>query len=103
MGNELIFFSLLFIFIVIIIQKDAVSIFLFDKIGLNIASKTLMYIAISGLAILMVLGVIFDNTKEKYSNISAGYNQMRPNVPSEQNKNKPHRFFDIDFDSIFPW
>jgi len=51
----------------------------------------------------MAYGILFNDTKEKYSNISAGYNQMRPNVPTNESKNKPHRFFDIDFDSIFPW
>lgn len=103
MGNEIIFFGLLFAFIAIIIKKEAVSYFIFDTIGLNLSSKTVLNIAIICIAILMIFGVIFDNTKEKYSNISSGYNSMRPNAVPESENKKPHRFFDIDFDSIFPW
>ena len=101
--NDIVFFILLIALIAMILKKEAVSLFLFDNIGINLQAKTVLYISIILIIVLMAYGILFDNTKEKYSNISAGYNQMRPNVPSEESKNKPHRFFDIDFDSIFPW
>ena len=101
--NDIIFFILLILFIVILINKKSVSLWLFDTIGINFQPKTVLYSSIICIILLMAYGILFNDTKEKYSNISAGYNQMRPNVPTNESKNKPHRFFDIDFDSIFPW
>jgi len=101
--NDIVFFILLALFIFMLIQKEKVSLFLFDTIGVNFQPKTILSISIALIVVLMTYGILFDDTKDKYSNISDSYNQMRPNVPSQEEKNKPHRFFDIDFDSIFPW
>lgn len=103
MGNDVVFFILLLIFILILIQRDSLSSFLFEKLDIYISPKALLYIATILLVILMTLGILFDNTKEKFSNISDSYNQMRPNATTSETKNKPHKWFDIDFDSIFPW
>ena len=39
---------------------------------------------------LLIYGFLFDNTKEKYSDISQNYEKMRPT-----DEKKPHRYFDI--------
>ena len=101
--NDLIFFILLVAFVAMLIKKEAVSLWLFDKTGINLQASTVLYISIFLIIALMTYGILFDNTKDKYSNISDGYNSMRPNAVPQNEKNKPHRFFDIDFDSIFPW
>jgi uncharacterized membrane protein len=103
MGNEIIFFGFLFFFLFLLIKRESISSYLLNSMNINLPSQTLLYIAIGGVALLMVLGILFDNTKEKYSNISNSYNSMRPNPVTNNNTNKPHKFFDIDFDSIFPW
>ncbi len=103
MENEVIFFPILIVLLIIIIKRKAISNYLFEYMDINISSRTILDISLVLLAILMILGVLLDNTKEKYSSISAGYNKMRPNLPGTEGNKKPHRWFDIDFDSIFPW
>lgn len=70
---------------------------------LRIETKPLVYLLGGIFLVIVTLTMIFNDSKKKFSHISSGYNKMRPSTPEAKKDEKPHRWFDIDFDSIFPW
>ena len=51
------------------------------------------------LILLVIIGMLFtQNTKTDFSNVSAGFKQVRDSSGAD----KPHRYFDIDFSRLFP-
>lgn len=96
MNNSLFFLSLALVLIVFLMRKKIVE-YLFEQYDIHIESEIIVYITSILFIALIIVGMLFDNTKAKYNNISKSYENMKPNP-----QNKPHRYFDIDFDSIFP-
>jgi len=92
--NELLFFSSFIILSVIFFSRHKIVEYLFEELDISIESEIIVYI-LSILFIAMILmGMLLDNTKEKYSEISQNYDKLRP----KQDDGKPHRYFDINFD-----
>jgi len=96
MNNSLFFLSLTLVLIVFFMRKKIVE-YLFEQFDIYIGSEIIVYITSVLFIALIVMGMLFDDTKTKYSNISNSYENMKPNP-----QNKPHRYFNIDFDSLFP-
>jgi uncharacterized membrane protein len=71
--------------------------YLFEEFDIYIGSEVVVYIVSILFIALILVGMLRDGTKEKYSDISQNYEKMRPKTDD-----KPHRYFDIDFDSLFP-
>jgi amino acid transporter len=70
-----------------------------NDILVHITHKTATYFMLFLLAILIIAGMLFTSTTEiTFGNVSDGFEKVR-NSPEQ---NKPHRFFNIDFDLIFP-
>lgn len=90
--NELIFGISFLILAGLFIQRHKIVNFLSYNLNVTIEIKTFTYILSFFLIILVIAGILFTETKEKYSGISESYENLRPN----QHDKRPHRYFDIN-------
>ena len=90
--NELIFGISFIILLAVFIKRHDIVNFLSYNLNITIESKTLTYILSFFFVILIIVGMLFADTKEKYSGISENYDNLRPN-PKNQ---RPHRYFDVN-------
>ncbi len=95
--NTIVFFVCVILVLVVFFTRKKIVEYLFEEFDIYIGSEVIVYITSILLILLILAGMLLDNTKEKYSDISENYDKMRPKTD-----NKPHRYFDIDFDSLFP-
>jgi len=95
--NTIIFFICLIVLITLFVARKKITEYLFEEHDIHIGSEIIVYIVSILFVTLILIGMLFDGTKERYSDISQNYDKLRPKVD-----NKPHRYFDIDFDSLFP-
>ena len=95
--NTIVFFICLALVLTTFFMRKKIVEYLFEEFDIYIGSEVIVYITSLLLIALILIGMLFDNTKEKYSDISENYDKLRPKAD-----NKPHRYFDIDFDSLFP-
>ncbi len=95
--NSLAFFISLTLVIVVFLMRKKIVEYLFEEHDIYIGSEIIVYITSIIFIALILIGMLFDGTKERYSDISENYDKMRPKTD-----NKPHRYFDINFDSLFP-
>jgi amino acid transporter len=66
---------------------------------LGVSQKGANYFFVFLFIVLIIAGMLFTvNAKSQFANVSQGFEQVR-NPPENA---KPHRFFNIDFDLIFP-
>ena len=89
---ELIFGVSFIILVTLFIKRHKIVNYLNYNFGTNIESEIIVYILTFFFVIMIILGMLLDDTKEKYSNISQSYDKLRPN----QNDQRPHRYFDIN-------
>jgi len=90
--NELIFGISFIILLTLFIKRHNIVNFLSYNLNITIESKTLTYILSFFFVILIIMGMLFTDTKEKYSGISQSYEKM---MPSQKNQ-RPHRYFDVN-------
>jgi len=90
--NELIFGICFVILATLFIQRQKIVNFLSYNLNIMIESKTLIYILSFFFVILIIIGMLFADTKEKYNVISENYDNLRPN----QKDKRPHRYFDVN-------
>ncbi|GEM_PF-2101223 len=95
--NEILFFGTIAILIFTFLSRDKIVEYLFENFDIEIGTEVIVYIVSILFIIVIIMGMLMDDTKEKYGQISENYDKLRPKV-----ENKPHRYFDIDFDSLFP-
>lgn len=70
-----------------------------NKLLLKITQKGLNYFFVALFIILIIAGMLFTvNAKTNFANVSEGFDKVRNNPANS----KPHRYFNIDFDQIFP-
>jgi len=70
-----------------------------NKLLLKVTQKGANYFFVVLFIILIVAGMLFTvNAKTNFANVSEGFEKVR-NSPANS---KPHRYFNIDFDQIFP-
>ena len=94
-------FLILFIIWVffLLIKRPLLNLLQKNDILVNVTHKTLTYIMMFLFVVLIIVGMLFTSTTEStFGNVSDGFEKLR-NPPET---NKPHRFFDVDFDLIFP-
>jgi len=85
-------FAIFFTFLIIIyIQRNKIVNYISSNFNIRIKSEVLMYILTFFFIILMIGGVLLDNTKEKFSKISQDYDNLK--VSEDK---RPHRYFDIN-------
>jgi len=85
-------FAICFTFLVVIyFKRNKIVNFISSNFNIRIKSEILMYILTFFLIILMIGGVLLDNTKEKFSKISQDYDNLKANEDK-----RPHRYFDIN-------
>ncbi|MEA3315886.1 MAG: hypothetical protein U9Q30_08535 [Campylobacterota bacterium] len=84
--------SLAILVIVFIIRKEIVTI-LNKKFNLKIESEIIVYIISIFFIIIIGVGMLTDGTKEKYSDIGAGIENLGP---KDDENSRPHPMFDID-------
>jgi hypothetical protein len=88
--------------ITIYLRRKAISAYLFQKTGIITSSKTIGYFAVALIVVLSIAGVLLSNTKDKYSQLASGQSSQKSvsntKVFDQKDKDKPHRWFDINFD-----
>ncbi|MDC0933015.1 hypothetical protein OAR97_04135 [Arcobacteraceae bacterium] len=89
--NELIFAVSFIVLVVAFLQRRKIVNYLNYNFGLSIQSEIIVYILTFFFVILIIAGMLLDNTKEKYSKISESYDKLKPKPD-----NRPHRYFDIN-------
>lgn len=96
MSSTVFFISLVIVLIIFFMRKKIVA-YIFEEFDIYIQSEVVVYITSIAFIALILVGMLFDGTKDKYSSISKNFDNIRPK-PNDQ----PHRYFNIDFDSLFP-
>ena len=89
--KELLFFGTCALLIYLLFKRDKVRHSLLHYFGLEIQNSTIITFVALMFVVVFVLGMLFDDTKDKYSNISDNYDNM---IPKEDKR--PHRYFDIN-------
>ena len=93
--NETIFVISLVVLTAILLSRHKFVAFLDEKFYIRLPSEIIVYILTFLFAVVIMAGMLLDDTKAKYSNISDNYDKMRPKAPSAADK-RPHRYFDIN-------
>ncbi|PIF04511.1 MAG: hypothetical protein CSA86_01630 [Arcobacter sp.] len=74
------------------LQRDKIVDYLNYNFSIRMQSKTLAYILTFLLIIMVISGMLLNNTSEKFSGISKSYENLNPN----NEENRPHRYFDVN-------
>ena len=90
--NGYLFFSLFIVLAGLFLKREKIVDFLDYNLNIKIKSKFLVYIIVICFAMLLTSGMLFNNTKEKYSKISQSYDKMKP----QKDDGRPHRYFDVN-------
>ena len=93
--NEVVFFISLIVMSIIFFSRHKIVEYFDEQFYIQIPSEIIVYILTVLFIGVMAGGMLLDNTKSKYSEISENYNNMRPKGKSEAD-NRPHRYFDIN-------
>lgn len=89
--NEVLFgLSIAFIAIVFISRHKIVDYFSYN-LNIRIESEVIVYFLTILLICVVLAGMLLDNTKEKYSQISQDYENLKP-----KEDKRPHRYFDVN-------
>jgi hypothetical protein len=90
--NELIFAICFAILIIVFVKRHKIVNYLDYNLNIRIGSEILVYILTFFFIILIMAGMLLDNTKEKYSKISQSYDNLKP----KKDNGRPHRYFDVN-------
>jgi cytochrome b subunit of formate dehydrogenase len=89
--NELIFAISFAILVTIFMKRHKIVDYLSYNFDIRIGSEIIVYILTFLFVALILSGMLLDNTKEKYSKISQGYQNLKPKEDS-----RPHKYFDVN-------
>jgi len=89
--NEILFILAFAFIVVIFVSRHKIVDYLSDNLNIRVESEVIVYILTILIIILVFTGMLFDNTKEKYKDISENYDKMKT-IPEK----KPHRYFDVN-------
>jgi len=89
--NELIFAVSFAILVFIFLKRQSFVNYLNYNFNIRIGSEIIVYILTFFFIVLVIAGMLLDNTKEKYSKISESYDNLKPKVDK-----RPHRYFDVN-------
>ena len=93
--NEVIFIVSLAILTIILVSRHKIVEYLDEQFYIRVQSEVIVYILTIFFIAVIAAGMLLDDTKEKYSQISKNYDKMKPKGPSESDE-RPHRYFDIN-------
>jgi uncharacterized membrane protein len=93
MINELLFFLSLVILVIVLLSRHKIVEYLDENYYIEIQSEQIVYVLSFLFMTLIITGMLYDGTNEKYNQISQNYNNMRPKVD-----NSSLSIFDINFD-----
>lgn len=89
--NEFIFAIALALIILVFVTRHKIVDYFSYNLNIRVESEVIVYILSVLLILLVLAGMLLDNTKEKYSEISENYDKMK-GKPDE----RPHRYFDVN-------
>ena len=75
--NELIFAISFAILVTLFIQRHKIVNYLDYNLNIRIQSEVLVYILTFFFLVMIIAGMLLDNTKEKYSHISQNYDNIK--------------------------
>lgn len=90
--NELIFAISFAILVTAFIKRHKIVSYLDYNFNIRIESEILVYILSFFFLVMIIAGMLLDDTKSKYSHISESYDKMKP----KQDDKRPHRYFDVN-------
>jgi len=90
--NELIFAISFIVLIIIFLKRHKIVNYLNYNFSIRMESETIVYILTFLFVVLIMAGMLLDNTKEKFSDISKDYENLNPNKSDK----RPHRYFDVN-------
>jgi len=90
--NELIFAICFAILLTAFLKRHKIVNYLDYNFNIRIESEILVYILTFFFIVMIIAGMLLDNTKEKYSHISQNYDNMKP----KKDDGRPHRYFDVN-------
>jgi len=89
--NELLFAISFIVIVFIFLKRHSIVEYLNYNIGTNLSSEIIVYILTVLFIILILAGMLLDNTKSKFNQISQDYENLKP-----QDSKRPHRYFDVN-------
>lgn len=89
--HELLFAISFAILVLVFIKRQKIVNYFSTNLDIRIGSEVIVYILTVFFIILILAGMLLDNTKEKYSEISDNYKNLNP-----VDDKKPHRYFDVN-------
>ncbi len=89
--NELIFAVSFVILVIAFLKRQKIVDYMNYNLGTSLSSEIIVYILTFFFVVLIMAGMLLDNTKEKYSQISENYDKLKPKAD-----NRPHRYFDVN-------
>jgi hypothetical protein len=89
--NAVTFAISLFIIVVVFLSRHNIVLYFRYNYGKKIESEWIVYICFALFVMVILAGMLLDDPKEKYANISENYKNLRPD-----NAKRPHRYFDIN-------
>lgn len=90
--NELIFAVSFAILVTVFIKRQKIVNYLDYNFSIRIQSEVLVYILAFFFIIMIMAGMLLDDTKAKYSHISESYDKFKPTKDDK----RPHRYFDVN-------
>jgi hypothetical protein len=93
--NGIIFIVSLVILTTLLLSRHKIVDYLDEHFYITIQSEIIVYILTVLFIGVIAAGMLLDNTKSKYSNISQNYDKLRPQFNNSK-ANRPHRYFDIN-------
>jgi len=89
--NELIFVISSASLVTALIKRDKIINYLSYNFNIRIGSEVLVSILAFFFIIVIIAGMLLDDTKEKYNKISQEYDNLKP-----KSDDRPHRYFDVN-------
>jgi uncharacterized membrane protein len=89
--NELLFAIAFALIILVFVKRRKIADYFSYQLNIRIETEVIVYILTVFVLMLVFAGMLLDNTKEKYSDISENYDKMKG-----QPDKKPHRYFDVN-------
>jgi len=90
--NELIFAISFAILVTAFLKRHKIVNYLDYNFSIRIESEILVYILTFFFIVMIIAGMLLDDTKAKYSHISESYDSFKP----KKDDGRPHRYFDVN-------
>ena len=90
--NELIFAISFAILVTAFIKRRKIVYYIDYNFNIRIESEILMYILSFFFLVMIIAGMLLDDTKLKYNHISESYDKLKP----KKDDKRPHRYFDVN-------